>query len=260
MVEILEALFGGDQVPVIAGPCSIESEEQFSRIVSELKGLKVPFLRGGLYKLRTQKDSFQGLGEEGYSIAKEVSRKFEIPFVTEITDPRQIEGLAEITSIYQVGTRNMYNYDLLKELGQQEKPVLLKRAFSATYGEFLNAAEYITSLGNSKVLLCERGIRTFVKETRNTFDINIIPYLKQRSHLPILADPSHGTGVSSLVTPVALAALAAGADGLLIEVHDEPEKALSDGQQALTPEEFKKLMSTGKEILKALGRSFYERS
>ena len=260
MVEILEALFGGDQVPVIAGPCSIESEEQFSRIASQLHELKVPFLRGGLYKLRSQKDSFQGLGEEGYSIAKRVSEKFKTPFVTEVTDPRQIEALSEITSIYQVGTRNMYNYDLLKELGQQDKPVLLKRAFSATYSEFLNAAEYITGVGNSRVLLCERGIRTFVKETRNTFDINIIPYLKQRSHLPILADPSHGTGVSSLVAPIALAALAAGADGLLIEVHDEPQNALSDGQQALTPEEFKKLMKTGGEILNAIGRSLYERS
>lgn len=260
MVEILGALFGSDQVPVIAGPCSIESKEQFSRIASQLSEFKVPFLRGGLYKLRTQKDSFQGLGEEGYEIAKEISNKFAMPFVTEVTDPRQIEGLSDIASIYQVGTRNMYNYDLLKELGQQSKPVLLKRAFSATYGEFLNAAEYVTSLGNTKLLLCERGIRTFVKETRNTFDINAIPYLKQRSHLPILADPSHGTGVSPLVVPVALAALAAGADGLLIEVHDEPQNALSDGQQALTPSAFKQLLKTGKDILKASERSFYERS
>jgi len=260
MLEICGVPFGGQSVPLIAGPCSVESEEQLEQIASDLHKLDVPFLRGGLYKLRTKPDSFQGLGEEGFSIAKKVSDKFHMPFTTEVTDIRQIEKLYEVASIFQVGTRNMYNYDLLKELGKSSKPVLLKRAFSATYSEFLNAAEYIISEGNENVILCERGIRTFVQETRNTFDINAIPFLKQKSGLPIVADPSHGTGLSSLVEPIALAALAAGADGLLIEVHNKPEQALSDGQQALTPDEFKSLMEKAALILKASGRTLHGRA
>jgi len=183
-----------------------------------------------------------------------------MPFTTEVTDIRQIEKLHDTASVFQVGTRNMYNYDLLKELGKASKPVLLKRAFSATYSEFLNAAEYIFSEGNEKVILCERGIRTFVKDTRNTFDINAIPFLKQKSGLPIVADPSHGTGLTSLVEPVSLAALAAGADGLLVEVHNQPEVALSDGQQALTPLQFRKLIEKAAIILKASGRTLHRRA
>jgi len=260
MIEICGVPFGGQSVPIIAGPCSVESEDQLMTIASALSDLNVPFLRGGLYKLRTNPESFQGLGEEGFEIARKVSQHFKMPFATEVTDVRQIEKLQDVTSIFQVGTRNMYNYDLLKELGKAGKPVLLKRAFSATYSEFLNAAEYIFSKGNQEVILCERGIRTFVRDTRNTFDINAIPFLKQKSGLPIVADPSHGTGLTSLVEPVGLAALAAGADGLLIEVHNKPEVALSDGQQALTPSQFKTLVEKADHILKAFGRSLHGRS
>jgi len=260
MLEICGVPFGGQSVPIIAGPCSVESESQLEAIAAALHEMDIPFLRGGLYKLRTNPDSFQGLGEDGFSIAKKISEKFNMPFTTEITDIRQIEKLHEVASIFQVGTRNMYNYDLLKELGKSPKPVLLKRAFSATYSEFLNAAEYIIAAGNENVILCERGIRTFVRETRNTFDINAIPFLKQKSGLPIVADPSHGTGLTSLVEPVALAALAAGADGLLIEVHNEPSKALSDGQQALTPVQFKSLIDKAELILKASGRELHGRA
>lgn len=259
MVNILGVPFGGSSVPVIAGPCSIESKEQFLGLAQELKEMKVSFLRGGIYKLRTNPESFQGLGKEAYPIAQEVSHATGLPFTSEVTDPRQIEELHEITSMFQVGTRNMYNYDLLKELGKSSKPVLLKRAFSATYGEFLNAAEYILAAGNKNVLLCERGIRTFVNDTRNTFDINAIPFLKNRTDLPVLADPSHGTGLTELVEPVALAALAAGADGLIIEVHNDPKNALSDGQQALTTEQFKSFLDKADKILNVLGRSLHER-
>jgi 3-deoxy-7-phosphoheptulonate synthase len=260
MIQVGGVSFGGKEVPIIAGPCSIESQAQFTEIAKELKSMGVPLLRGGLYKLRTSVESFQGLGKEGYELVKQVSKEFDLPFVTEVTDPRQIEELLPFTSAFQVGTRNMYNYDLLKELGKTQTPVLLKRAFSATYGEFLNAAEYVTSQGNPSVLLCERGIRTFVQETRNTFDINIIPFLKKNSHLPVLADPSHGTGETYMVLPVALAALAAGADGLLIEVHNKPEEALSDGQQAVKPQDMKKFLDQANTVLNSIGRSLYGRS
>lgn len=260
MVNILGVPFGGKSVPIIAGPCSIESKEQFLGLAEELTKMKVSFLRGGIYKLRTNPDSFQGLGKAAYPIAREVSEATGLPFTSEVTDPRQIEELHEVTSMFQVGTRNMYNYDLLKELGKTSKPVLLKRAFSATYGEFLNAAEYLIAAGNSNVLLCERGIRTFVTETRNTFDINAIPFLKKRSHLPVLADPSHGTGLSELVEPVSLAALAAGADGLIIEVHNDAKNALSDGQQALKTAELQSLLTKAETILQAIGRDLYART
>lgn len=256
MVNVNGVSFGGNLVPVIAGPCSIESQSQFLTIAKELKTLPVKFLRGGLHKLRTNPESFQGLGAEGYEIAKIVCKEVDFSLVTEVTNPKQITALSEITCLFQVGTRSMYNYDLLKELGSQPIPVLLKRGFSATYEELLKAAEYIISQGNQNVILCERGIRTFVKETRNTFDINAIPYLKQKSHLPVVADPSHGAGLTPLVTPVALAALAAGADGLLIEIHNRPDEALSDGQQALTPPQLKKLLEQGEGILSTLGRGF----
>ena len=260
MIQIGGVPFGGKDVPIIAGPCSIESEVQFNEIAKELKSMGIPILRGGLYKLRTNVESFQGLGRKAYPLVEQVTKEFDLPFVTEVTDPRQIEELLPFTQAFQVGTRNMYNYDLLKELGNHKTPVLLKRAFSATYSEFLNAAEYVTSQGNSSVLLCERGIRTFVKETRNTFDINIIPFLKKNSHLPVIADPSHGTGESYMVLPVALAALAAGADGLLIEVHNKPEEALSDGQQAVTPEQMKSFLSQASTVLSSLGRNLHGRA
>ena len=260
MIQVRGVPFGGNEVPIIAGPCSIESETQFTEIAKELKDMGIPLLRGGLYKLRTNTNSFQGLGKKGYALVKRVSKEFDLPFITEITDPRKIEELLPFTDAFQIGTRNMYNYDLLKELGKQKIPVLLKRAFSATYSEFLNAAEYITSQGNSSVILCERGIRTFVKETRNTFDINIIPFLKKHSHLPILADPSHGTGESYMVLPIALAALAAGADGLLIEVHNKPEEALSDGDQAVKPSDIREFLNQSKLVLSSLGKSLYGRA
>lgn len=260
MIQIGDVSFGGKDVPVIAGPCSIESELQFTEITKELKSMGIPLLRGGLYKLRTKPTSFQGLGKEGYELVKKVTKEFNMPFVTEVTDPKQVEELLPFTQAFQVGTRNMYNYDLLKELGKTKVPVLLKRAFSATYSEFLNAAEYITAQGNESVVLCERGIRTFVKETRNTFDINIIPFLKKNSHLPVVADPSHGTGESYMVLPIAMAALAAGADGLLIEVHNKPEEALSDGQQAVTPKEMRAFLDKASAVLTALGRNLHGRA
>ena len=260
MIQIGDVSFGGKEVPVIAGPCSIESESQFTEISKELKAIGIPLLRGGLYKLRTKPTSFQGLGKEGYALVEKVTKELNLPFITEVTDPRQIEELLPFTQAFQVGTRNMYNYELLKELGKTRVPVLLKRAFSATYSEFLSAAEYLSSQGNSSIVLCERGIRTFVKETRNTFDINIIPFLKKYSHLPVIADPSHGTGESYMVLPIAMAALAAGADGLLIEVHNKPEEALSDGQQAVKPSEIKTFLDQAAAVLNALGRNLHGRA
>ncbi len=255
MVEISGVPFGDKTVPVVAGPCSIENKDQFLSIATELKELGIPLLRGGLHKLRTKPGSFQGLGEDGYMLAAEVSKNLNFPLITEVTDPRQIEALSKFVAAFQVGTRNMYNYDLLKELGNTKIPVLLKRAFSATYSELLNAAEYVVSNGNSNVILCERGIRTFVTDTRNTFDINAIPFLKNRSHLPVVADPSHGSGETYLVEPVALAALAAGADGLLIETHNDPKNALSDGQQALTVKQLSSFLEKAQGILSVSGRS-----
>lgn len=257
-VRIGEQDIGGKTFSVIAGPCSVESEEQFLTTAQAVQKQGAKFLRGGVFKLRSHPDSFQGLGADGYRIVRYVKEKTGMPFVSEITDPRQIPDLMGLVDIFQVGARNMHNYALLKELGQVDKPVLLKRNFSAFIKEWIYAADYISKAGNENVILCERGIRTFETATRNTFDLNAIAYVKAHSHYPVIADPSHGTGDSRLVTPVALAAAAAGADGLMVEVHPNPKEAFSDGFQSLDFQQFLQLMTALRGILTALGRSLPE--
>ena len=217
-------------------------------------------LRGGIFKLRTSPDSFQGLGSEAYECVKFVKESTGLPFVSEVTDPRQISDLEPLLDAYQVGSRNMHNYELLKELGRTDKPIILKRGFSGLIKEWLLAADYIIKSGNENVVLCERGIRTFENATRNTFDVNAIAYVKENSDIPIIADPSHGTGKASLVKPVALAAIAAGADGLMIEVHPQPSKALSDGFQTLNFNEFKSLSDDIKQMLPLFDKKLGETS
>lgn len=245
---------GNGQFSVIAGPCSLESLQQFQTTADAVKSAGATILRGGMFKLRTLPSSFQGLGEEAFAIAREVKKRTGLPFVSEITDPRQMADMADVVDMFQVGSRNMHNYALLKELGRTEKPVLLKRGFSGLIKEWLAAAEYITSHGNPNVILCERGIRTFETATRNTLDLNAVAYIKQNSSFPVIVDPSHGTGQTSLVAPMALAAAAAGADGIMVEVHPEPGQALSDGFQALDVPGFQKMMQQLEAVLNALDR------
>lgn len=253
-VQVGPYSIGSSDFIVMAGPCAIESLEQFEETANIVKSFGASVLRGGMFKLRTNPNTFQGMGKDAFAIAREVKNRTQMPFISEITDPRQVHDFAELVDIFQVGSRNMHNYALLKELGQVKKPVLLKRGFSGLISEWLLSAEYLVKHGNSQVILCERGIRTFETATRNTFDVNAIAYVKSRSHLPIIADPSHGTGATELVTPVALAAAAAGADGLIVEVHPRPNEALSDGFQALTPKLFAELMRKLEGVLKALDR------
>ena len=245
---------GGGNFCVIAGPCSIEDANQFSSTAKAVLDSGASFIRGGMYKLRTHPNSFQGLGQDAFQLVKQIKRELGFEFISEITDPRQISDMYDLVDAFQVGSRNMHNYSLLKELGNVDKAVVLKRGFSGLIEEWISAAEYIRNGGNKNVILCERGIRTFETATRNTFDLNAIAYIKKHSTLPILADPSHATGDSDLVTPMALAAAAAGADGLMIEVHPFPEKALSDGFQALNFKQFDQLMQKLKQILPILGR------
>ncbi|MCM2323683.1 MAG: 3-deoxy-7-phosphoheptulonate synthase [Oligoflexia bacterium] len=245
---------GGGGFIVAAGPCSIESREQFLEIAQAVQTAGASLLRGGIFKMRTHSHSFQGLGEAGFEIAEDVRERTGLPLVSEITDPRQIPTLGSVVDVFQIGARNMYNYELLKELGRSSKPVLLKRSFSATIEEWLAAAEYVRGAGNPNVILCERGIRTFERVTRNTLDLSAVAYVKAHSDFPVLVDPSHATGVRALVRPMCLAAAAAGADGLLLEVHSKPASALSDGQQALTIEDFRALMNDLGRLLPALGR------
>jgi len=254
IVNIGSSSIGGGPFAVWAGPCSLESREQFLTVAREVKRLGGAGLRGGLFKLRTDPTSFQGLGREAFEIAKQVKAEVGLPFVSEVTDPRQIHDLHDVVDVFQVGSRNMYNYSLLKELGSIRKPVLLKRGLSALFKEWILAAEYLVRGGNENVILCERGIRTFETSMRNTFDINAIALAKRETPFPILADPSHGTGIADLVPSIALAAAAAGADGLLIEVHPEPSKALSDGHQSLTLEAFAELMQRLPKLLAAMDR------
>lgn len=228
---------------VMAGPCSIESFDQFQTIVQFLKNRNISVIRGGIFKLRTDPKSFQGLRQKAFPIVKELKKKENFLFITEITDCRQIQDLMECTDIFQVGARNMFNYDLLKELSLIKKPVLLKRSFSARIEEWLLAAKYLSQNGNDQIILCERGIRTFETAYRNTFDINAVSYLKKNFSYPVFVDPSHATGDHSLVHNAAKAAFCVGADGLLVEVHHQPEKALSDGNQALNFKMFEKLMN-----------------
>jgi len=254
-VKVGNTQIGGNGFTVWAGPCSIESQAQFLSTAREVQSLGAQGLRGGLFKLRTNPEAFQGLGREAFEIARQVKADVGLPFVSEVTDPRQIGDFMDVVDAFQVGSRNMHNYSLLKELAQVPKPILLKRGLAATFKEWMLAAEYLSRGGNNQIILCERGIRTFETATRNTFDINAIALAKQECPYPVLADPSHGTGIASLVTPVALAAAAAGADGLLIEVHPEPAKAMSDGFQSLNFSQFADLMKKLPPLLQALGRS-----
>ena len=245
---------GGKKVVVMAGPCSVESREMLFEIGKDVKAAGADFLRGGAFKPRTSPYSFQGLGEEGLKYLREAADKLGMLVVTEVMDTRTVELVSQYADMLQIGARNMQNFDLLKEIGISKKPVLLKRGLSATVSELLLSAEYLLSKGNFKVILCERGIRTFETATRNTIDINAIPVIKHETHLPVIVDPSHGTGKWEYVAPIARAAIAAGADGLMIEVHNNPEEAKSDGPQSLLPKKFRQLMEEIRPIAKTLGR------
>ncbi len=246
---------GGKKVIVMAGPCSVETPEQMAASAKAVKKAGANVLRGGAFKPRTGPYSFQGLGEEGLKLLRKHADAHSLGVVTEVMDTRDVLLVVKYADILQIGARNMQNFNLLKEVGKTKKPVLLKRGMSNTIKEFLLAAEYIMSEGNHQVILCERGIRTFETETRNSLDINSVPLLKELSHLPVVVDPSHATGRRSLVEPVSKAAIAAGADGLMIEVHPKPEEALSDGDQSLTPEMFIETMKNLKAIAEAVGRT-----
>ena len=246
--------FGSPEIVVAAGPCAVESSDQIFRIAEGVARLGARILRGGAFKPRTSPYSFQGLGEAGLKLLREAADQFGLLVVSEVMDPSQVELIQSYVDVMQVGARNMQNYHLLRALGEVRKPVLLKRGMSATIEEWLLSAEYIMSGGNYNVILCERGIRTFETSTRNTLDIAAIPAIKKLSHLPIIADPSHGTGRRDRVAPMARAAVAAGADGLLIEVHHDPEHALSDGAQSLYLEQFGQLMTELRIIAPAVGR------
>ena len=245
---------GGDEIVVAAGPCSVESPEQINAVAEAVSKTGARILRAGAFKPRTSPYAFQGLGEKGLQLIREAADKFKLFVVSEVMDLSQIEMMGQYVDIFQVGARNMQNYFLLRALGEVQKPVLLKRGMSATIEELLLSAEYILSGGNYNVILCERGIRTIETYLRNTLDIAAIPVIKKLSHLPIVADPSHGTGRRDKVPPMARAAVAAGADGLLIEVHNDPDHALSDGAQSLTPVEFAQLMTEIRIIAPAVGR------
>ncbi|TET52732.1 MAG: 3-deoxy-7-phosphoheptulonate synthase, partial [Anaerolineales bacterium] len=245
---------GGEELVVMAGPCSIESEEQLLETAHAVKRAGATVLRGGAYKPRTSPYSFQGMGEEGLRILAKAREETGLPVITEVMEPQLVSLVAEYADILQIGARNMQNYALLHAVGEAKRPVLLKRGMMSTIEELLMAAEYILSHDNPNVILCERGIRTFEQYTRYTVDISAVPLLKQLSHLPVVVDPSHGTGKWELVEPVSRAATAAGADGLLIEVHPHPEKALSDGAQSLKPGRFASLMKNLEPVAKAVGR------
>lgn len=254
LIDIKGNIIGGKKIHVIAGPCAVENKTMLVSIAEKVKEAGASFLRGGAYKPRTSPYSFMGLGEEGLKYLVYASKKTGLPIVTELMDPREIDLFIKYVDVIQIGARNMQNFRLLMEVGKSKKPVLLKRGLSATIKEWLMAAEYILSKDNPNVILCERGIRTFETATRNTLDLSAVPVLKQLTHLPVIVDPSHGVGKWSLVSPMAKAAIAAGADGLMIEVHTNPSEAMSDGEQSLTPSDFKKLMDELKPIAKAVGR------
>jgi 3-deoxy-7-phosphoheptulonate synthase len=255
VIDIGKVGVGGKAVVVMAGPCSVESREQIFTIARLVKEHGATFLRGGAFKPRTSPYSFQGLGEEGLKFLREAADKYDLLVITEVMDASQIALVEQYADALQIGARNMQNYVFLKELGKSRKPVMLKRGMAATIEEWLMSAEYILSGGNRKVILCERGIRTFETATRNTMDISAIPVVHKRSHLPVIADPSHGTGIRDKVIPMARAAVAAGADGIMVEVHHDPDRALSDGAQSLYPKQFAQLMAEVRLIAKAIGRT-----
>lgn len=245
---------GGKRIHVMAGPCSVEGRDMLFKTAVAVKKAGATFLRGGAFKPRTSPYSFQGLGEEGLKYLREAADKFGLLVVTEVMDTRSVELVSQYADMLQIGARNMQNFDLLKECGASKKPVLLKRGLSATVQELLLSAEYLLSKSNFKVLLCERGIRTFETATRNTVDINAIPVIKHETHLPVLVDPSHGTGKREYVLPIARAAVAAGCDAIMVEVHPNPEEARSDGPQSLLPEQFENFMKDLRVIAHAVGR------
>lgn len=246
---------GGEKVVVIAGPCSVENRDMLFETALKVREAGAALLRAGAFKPRTSPYAFQGLGVEGLQHLAAVRSELGIPIVTEVLDPRDVEMVAEVADIIQIGARNMQNFNLLRTAGRCAKAVLLKRAPAGTIEELLMSAEYILSEGNANVILCERGIRTFERSTRNTLDLSAIPVIRRDSHLPVIVDPSHGTGMSALVPPMARAAIAAGADGVMVEVHPRPEEALSDGPQSITPETFARMMSELKAVAEAVGRS-----
>ncbi|MBI2165229.1 MAG: 3-deoxy-7-phosphoheptulonate synthase [Chloroflexi bacterium] len=254
VVRVGSVVIGGDEVVVMAGPCSVESEEQLLTAARAVRAAGGRILRGGAFKPRTSPYSFRGMGVEGLRLLARAREETGLPVITEVMQPQDVELVAQYADILQIGARNVQNYMLLDAVGKIKKAVLLKRGFATTYEEWLLSAEYILSAGNEDVILCERGIRTFETYTRNTLDVAAIPVIKKLSHLPVIADPSHATGQWKLVTPVALAAVAAGAHGLEIEVHPEPDKALSDGAQSLTPENFARLMDQVRLVAQALGK------
>ena len=249
------ATIGGRSLAVIAGPCSIESREQAFTIAEHVAAAGAQFFRGGAYKPRTSPYVFQGLGEQALKIMAEIRDRFGLRIVTEAMDTENLDLVADYTDVIQIGARNMQNYSLLKAVGRKRKPALLKRGMSATLDELLMAAEYIMSEGNYQVVLCERGVRTFADHTRNTLDLSIVPAIQRLSHLPVIVDPSHGTGKRDKVVQLARAAVAVGADGLMIEVHHEPDKALSDGAQSIYPEQFAQLMDVSAQIAELLHRN-----
>jgi len=245
---------GGKKLTIIAGPCSVESEEQIIGIAKDVLKNGASLLRGGAFKPRTSPYSFQGLELDGLELLNEAKQITGLPIVTEIMSPKHVEKFEEVVDVIQVGARNMQNFDLLKELGKSKKPILLKRGLSSTIEELLMSAEYILAGGNENVILCERGIRTFETYTRNTLDISAIPLIKKHSHLPVIVDPSHASGMSWIVEPLSMAAIAAGADGLIIEVHNNPKAALCDGAQSVTPMEFSSIVEKLRPFAKAVGR------
>ncbi len=254
VVTVGRCAIGSDQLAIIAGPCAVEGEDQAMTIAAAVAGAGATLMRGGAYKPRTSPYSFQGLGEEGLRILRRAADAHGLAVVSEVMDTQQVPLLARYADVLQIGARNMQNYSLLREVGQIDKPVLLKRGLASTIEEWLMSAEHIVSQGNHQVILCERGIRTFETYTRNTLDLNAIPVVKELSHLPVIVDPSHGTGIRNKVGPMARAAIAAGADGLMIEVHNDPDRALSDGAQSLYPEQFRELVAQIRTIAAVVGR------
>lgn len=255
VIKVGNSVIGGNKIAVIAGPCSVETQERLTDVAQKVKASGATFLRGGAFKPRTSPYSFQGLGKEGLEFLKKAKEETGLPVVSELMDPRDLELMCEYVDVIQIGARNMQNFRLLLEVGKINKPILLKRGLSATIQEFLMSAEYIASQGNTDIILCERGIRTFETATRNTLDLSAVPVLKQETHLPVIIDPSHASGRWDLVAALSKASVAVGADGLMIEVHADPETALCDGAQSLKPETFDGLMKELDAIAKAIGRT-----
>ncbi|NOY36379.1 MAG: 3-deoxy-7-phosphoheptulonate synthase [Chlorobi bacterium] len=257
IINVNGIIIGGGEIVIIAGPCAVENREQLLETAKKVHSGGANLLRGGAFKPRTSPYSFQGLGEEGLQYLNEAREITGLPVVTEVMDTRDMEMVCNYTDIIQIGSRNMHNFPLLKEAGKCRKPVLFKRGLMATVDEYLLAAEYILKEGNDQVILCERGIRTFETSTRNTLDLSAVPVLKQKTHLPVIVDPSHGTGQRWLVPIMAKAAIVVGADGVMVEVHHKPEEALSDGQQSLYPEDFVQMVREIEEIARAVGKELY---